>query len=126
MNVATSRYQSADLIVASGLAPVGTTVGRPRFKLGYELAGYCGKIAPYGLFGKGLSPAEFDVGYRARLEKFGVDEITATLDELRAKHGSSKGVVLLCYEDVHAGEHCHRRTFADWWLEQTGQHVEEL
>jgi hypothetical protein len=36
--------------------------------------------------------------------------------------------VLLCFEDVHRdGEGaCHRRTFARWWEEQTGEVVEEL
>jgi hypothetical protein len=35
--IATSRYQAREKIAASGLAAIGTTVGRPRFKLGYEL-----------------------------------------------------------------------------------------
>jgi hypothetical protein len=35
-------------------------------------------------------------------------------------------VLLLCYEDVLAGDWCHRKVFAEWWQEQTGQVVEEL
>jgi hypothetical protein len=48
LTIATSRYQAREKIAASGLAPVGTTVGRPRFKLGYELAGIAGALAPRG------------------------------------------------------------------------------
>jgi hypothetical protein len=123
MKIATSRYQARERILESGLAPVGATVGNPRFKLGYELAGRCGMIAPYGLLGRDLTEEEFEAGFRARLERFGVDEIRAKLEELA---GDRPGVVLLCFEDVHAGEACHRRVFADWWREQTGEEVPEL
>jgi hypothetical protein len=41
-------------------------------------------------------------------------------------HGS-EGVVLLCFEDLtKPGEWCHRRSFAAWWDEKTGQKVDEL
>jgi hypothetical protein len=123
MRIATSRYQARDLVVASGLAPVGTTVGRPRFRLGYELAGTCREVTPYGLFGKGLSEVEFTAGYRRRLDGVGVDAIGARLGELA---GDRPGVVLLCFEDVGHGAFCHRTIFRQWWLEQTGEPVEEL
>lgn len=121
--IATSRYQERDLILESGLAPVRTTVGRPRFQLGYELAGSCSMLAPHGLFGKKLTDEEFANRYRARLEGFGVDAIREKLVELA---GDRPGVVLLCFENVHARELCHRTTFAAWWREQTGEDVFEL
>lgn len=34
--------------------------------------------------------------------------------------------MLLCYEDVSQGLNCHRRTFADFWEQQTGQAIPEL
>jgi hypothetical protein len=37
---------SGEKIAASGLAAIDTTVGRPRFKLGYELAGTAAALAP--------------------------------------------------------------------------------
>ncbi|MBA2740504.1 MAG: hypothetical protein H0U46_00660, partial [Actinobacteria bacterium] len=100
MVIATGRYQAREKILESGLAPVGTTVGNPRFKLGYELAGRCGMVAPYGLLGTDLSEEEFEQGFRARLERFGVEEIQTKLEELA---GERPGVVLLCFEDVRAG-----------------------
>jgi hypothetical protein len=124
MKIVTSRYQAADRVVESGLVPVGTTVGNPRFKLGYSLAGRCGLLAPYGLFGKGLSESEFRAGYIERLESQGVEKIGARLVEIAGE--DAPGVVLLCFEDVHAGEFCHRTIFAEWWTEQTGEPVHEL
>lgn len=124
MIVATSRYQAAEKVIASGLAPVGTTVGNPRFKLGYELAGRCGLVAPYGLFGKGHDAATFERLYlETRLERHGFEAIHARLAELA---GDRPGVVLLCFEDVHAGEVCHRTMFASWWKAHTAEDVDEL
>ncbi|MDR2170525.1 MAG: hypothetical protein LBP59_10320 [Planctomycetaceae bacterium] len=38
-----------------------------------------------------------------------------------------KPVVLLCYEDVSkVGQWCHRRMFAEWWENKTGEIIEEL
>ena len=36
LTIATSRYAAREKVVASGLAPVRTTVGHPRVRLGYE------------------------------------------------------------------------------------------
>jgi hypothetical protein len=44
--VFTSRYQSSALIAASGAAPLRITLGPPRFRLGYELAGSFPSLAP--------------------------------------------------------------------------------
>lgn len=46
LTVATSRYSASQKVVESGLAPVRTTSGAPRFRLGYELAGDVGMLAP--------------------------------------------------------------------------------
>ena len=41
-------------------------------------------------------------------------------------HGSdAAGVVLLCFEKL-AEKPCHRRLFAGWWEDKTGQPVPEL
>lgn len=125
MRIATSRYRARELIVASGLAPVRTTVGNPRFALGYELAGACGMIAPYGLL-KVTDREEFTRRYRERLERSGWRKIGNALTAIAREQGAP-GVVLLCFEDVtKPGEWCHRRIFAEWWQEQTGQVVLEL
>jgi hypothetical protein len=122
MQIATSRYQAHDLILASGLAPVATTVGKPKFSLRYELAGACALIAPLGVFGRDLSDEEFEAGYRARLDSFGVPEIRADLVKLV---GDWPGCVLLCFCDL-AQSRCHRRLFSRWWQERTGEEVAEL
>ncbi len=125
LTIATSRYAAGEKVVASGLAPVRTTVGAPRFRLGYELAGSVGMLAPYGL--RLIEDrAEFEAAYRARLDGFGVDVIRAALDDV-ARSAGAAGVVLLCFEDLDDPEQwCHRTTFAGWWREQTGEDVVEL
>lgn len=123
MLIATSRYHARDLILASGLAPVRVTVGAPKFPLGFDLAGASSMLAPHGAFGRDLDDQEFAAVYRQRLDRFGVDAIRSQLQTLA---GDAPGVVLLCFEDVHAGQSCHRRVFARWWEERTGEEVPEL
>ena len=123
MEIATSRYHAGELIAESGLLPIGITVGAARW-LPYELAGNIGMLAPHGL--RHLTePEQFEIAYRARLDRFGCAAIASVLAAFIAAHDAN-GVVLLCFEDVFAGEACHRRTFAAWWQEQTGQVVREL
>jgi len=95
VQLATSRYQAASLIVASGLVPVRITLGHPR--------------------------------YRAELDRVGLDAVQGALSDVSAGH-EGRGLVLLCFEDVVklGGLSCHRRSFAHWWYEQTGQVVPEL
>lgn len=124
MKLATSRYQSADLILDSRLAPVRITLGHPRFRLGYELAGNCRLLAPTReIFG--LEQEGFTRRYLKLLERRGVDQIRVALDEI-AGSTPAPGLVLLCFENVLAGEFCHRRLFADWWVRNTGEPVPEL
>jgi hypothetical protein len=122
LQIATSRYQAHDLILGSGLAPVATTVGKPKFALHYDLAGACDLIAPLGVFGRSLSDEQFEAGYRARVDRVGVDAIRA---ELTTITGERPGCVLLCFCDL-AASRCHRRVFARWWEERTGEPIAEL
>jgi hypothetical protein len=46
MDLATSRYQAANLIEASGRAAVGITRGYPRFKLRYPVLANLRQLAP--------------------------------------------------------------------------------
>lgn len=66
--------------------------------------------------------------YRARLDTAGV---AAIRDELRqiARSAGSDRLVLLCFCDLSApppAGWCHRRMFATWWQERTGDAVPEL
>lgn len=123
----TSRYQERERIGASGMVPVRITLGAPRWKLGYELGGSIKALAPtralFALRGTG----DFEPGYLAQLEGHGVEAIAVEIGTLSADHGG-RGLVLLCFEDVHElGEgSCHRRMFAHWWEAKTGRRAPEL
>jgi hypothetical protein len=74
---------------------------------------------------KGEQAAHFDDWYVGKLENLGVVVVGAKLEGISAQNDGAD-LVLLCFEDVHAGEPCHRRTFGDWWFMRTGEMVEEL
>ena len=123
--LATSRYHAKDLIVASGLVPVGITVGRPRWHPTYhagEKPVYIKEAAPYGLLGL-EDKTEFTERYLARLDAIGIEAFHHRFAEISDAHGA-RGLVFLCFEPV--GEFCHRHLLARWLEEQTGQHVPEL
>lgn len=122
--VATARYFDKDVIAESGLTPVGSTVGVPKFSPGYLIAAHLSPFAPFGIFGKGVPEDEFRDLYFERLNSFGPRKLSNLLDTI-AHTFESKGVVLLCYCKLEEG-FCHRRMFAEWWEEETGDQVVEL
>jgi hypothetical protein len=128
-NLATSRYQDGHLIAATTLLPVGITMGNPRVRLkGYKIEHRVREAAPRG---QQLADAKTDwplfvSTYVKRLDSFGVAWYKRRFASLLADHPDKTGVVLLCYEDLAAGERCHRRVFAEWWEINTGQQVPEL
>ena len=76
------------------------------------------------------APTEvYDAEYLAQLERYGARRIARRLGEI-ARSGfaePAERLVLLCFESPETAEWaCHRRTFAAWWLRQTGERVEEL
>jgi len=122
--LATSRYQARELIIESGMVPVGITVGRPKWNPTYdgEHVVYLSELAPWGLM-RIEDDGEFTRRYVERLDRLGVDRIADRFAIISAQH-DHRGLVLLCYEP--AGEFCHRRAFAAWWESRTGQAVPEL
>jgi hypothetical protein len=104
--------------------PVAITLGRPKFPLRYTLEHEARRLAPWGLFDV-KDPAEFTRRYRERLDRLDLDALVAKFEAISAQHGGRR-LVLLCYEDVHAGQLCHRRVFSDFWQERTGQRVPEM
>jgi hypothetical protein len=68
--------------------------------------------------------AAAEQSYREGLDEIGVERIQARLQELAEESGLP--LVLLCHENVMEGQECHRRWFASWWHEQTGQVIPEL
>jgi hypothetical protein len=71
----------------------------------------------------GVRDAEvYEREYLLQLEDAGVEGISAQLE--RKVAGANDTMILLCHEGP--GEFCHRRLFARWRREQTGQEIPEL
>lgn len=118
----TSRFSNPELKSGKYTA-VRISLGSPRWKIGYEIAGVIRDLMPVGLF-KIENVEDFTPLYFARLEQAGVDKIRSQINHFERM---GKPVVLLCFEDVRKPDWwCHRRVFADWWLEKTGDVIEEL
>lgn len=119
--LATARYAT---FKSSWGVPVQASVGGPKFPIDYELREEVRELMPRGLLSVS-DPAEFTRRYRERLDRLDLDVLHAQFHAISGRHGG-KRIVLLCFEDVRAGELCHRRVFADFWIERTGQDVPEL
>jgi hypothetical protein len=76
-------------------------------------------VYPWGLFGKGLEPADFTRLYRHRLHRL-TPRIMRELRDLREGYGD---VALLCFERSDA--FCHRHVLLAW-LQEHGIPVEEV
>jgi|GEM_PF-1062861 len=123
MELATSRY--AGFNPAWGV-PVRITVGAPRgFRHSYAqvLA-----LAPYELFKppyKGIDDVKVEqLVYNRRLDAH-AGEILTQLRAIAAQYPGQRAV-LLCYENVNAGEACHRRWAAEWFTARYGWHIPEI
>jgi hypothetical protein len=103
--------------------PIRTTVGSPKFWKGGPLIDLR-DVAPYGVFGQVADADAAREAYRQRIEQR-APRIVATLAALAHQH-ENQALVLLCFEDVHAGQVCHRRWFAEWFEERFGIEVPEL
>jgi len=127
MAIYISRFSNPELKTGNYMT-VKISVGGPKFDMGYRLDGEVRDLMPFGLLGKfDDSPRLFKQYYFQRLNREGVQSIRRQLDALKTK-ANDRDVVLLCWEDVRKGEKdwCHRSMFAEWWLEQTGEKIEEL
>jgi len=114
------------VILESGFTPISITLGHPRFKLRYELGGRAKLLAPTRELFAVTDETEYFRGYDRQLADTGFQAIARELDELWENSGRPTGLVLCCFEDVWAGENCHRRSAARFWLDHTGQQVPEL
>ncbi|MDX3224483.1 MULTISPECIES: DUF488 family protein [unclassified Streptomyces] len=118
----TNRYQAYQ--PPQGVA-VRITLGAPRFKLPYSLKYAVRELAPRrDYFSKGLP--EFTAAYRADLNRLGAERVAELLRGI-AEAEQDHRLVLLCFEDLSdPAQWCHRRIFAAWWKEMTGDEVREL
>jgi hypothetical protein len=126
MDLATSRYQAANLIEASGRAAVGITLWYPRWKLRYPVVANLRQLAPTKEIIAVEDPGIFDEMYRNRLRDLGVEGVRELLT-MCVQRANNERLVLACYEDLtKPGLRCHRRLFANWWTAHTGEDVPEL
>lgn len=121
----TSRYGNRQ-IASTSLVAVRTSLGIPKWPLGFTIQGYCQEITPDGYMLKLENYATYKMAYVKKLEAKGVAQIRRTLEKIAAD-AKGDALVLLCYENISKpGEWCHRRMFAEWWEAQTGEVVAEL
>ncbi|MFE3216080.1 DUF488 family protein [Streptomyces antimycoticus] len=118
----TNRYQTFQ---SSQGVPVRITLGAPRFKLSYSLTHVVRELAPRReYFSKPLP--EFTAAYRGDLDRFGATRVADRLHQITEAEDDYR-LVLLCFEDLaDAAQWCHRRIFATWWKDVTGDEVREL
>ncbi|MDH6624342.1 hypothetical protein M2271_002144 [Streptomyces sp. LBL] len=118
----TSRFQAFQ--PPQGV-PVRITLGGVRFKLPYSLTHSVRELAPRRDYLSVPEP-DFTTAYRADLDRLGPERIAARLRQI-AEAENDHRLVLLCFEDLSAPRQwCHRRIFAAWWKEATGDAVREL
>lgn len=123
MKLWTSRWQNLGL-ETSDLLAVGISRGAPRFPVRYRYRRLM-ELAPDGWMLGVDDDARFERAYTRKLDKIGADRIGELLRAISDEEGGAD-LALLCYEDTHAGQVCHRRMFAEWWEARTGQAMEEL
>jgi len=102
---------------------VQASVGRPRFfKHAMEVAEI---LAPWGILGTTDDKEAYRRLYLARMDDHR-EEVIQTILDIQRRHPGQR-VVILCYENIRKpGQWCHRRIFAEWWLKNTGETVDEL
>lgn len=123
MKLHTSRWANRGLSRLP-VVPVGISRGTPRFPVPYRYRMARLRAPSRATFAL-RGDADFERAYLAELEEAGVDRIADLLRKISDEEDGAD-LALLCYEDVHAGQVCHRRMFAQWWEGKTGQRVEEL
>lgn len=106
-------------------APIQSSNGRPRWKLPYDLEFAAVETFPPRKTIR-WSQRPFEEAYREHLDSVGVEKLASRFRALVTATGQER-LVLMCFEELSKpGEHCHRRCFAQWWEEHTGDPVIEL
>lgn len=101
---------------------VRITLGRPRGRVIPDAD--IRELAPRGWYWN-ASDEEFLKAYRDQLDRYGVEHLSKIFTQL-TEFGSGAPLVLLCFERLNKTPGCHRRMFAQWWQERTGEEVPEL
>lgn len=134
--LATCSYEKFDRAMGlpvriTRMAPRGVALPNPKYTDQPHWPVARTLIPDKSIFHQGLPHAEFSSRYQ-----LGLDAITALVyrdllglrDAAEAIDPDWPTLVLLCFEaDVKTDpDVCHRRAFAAWWREHTGQDVPEL
>ena len=130
MELYTSYWQNPDP-AHFDVIPVGISRGAPRGtmakRLPYRYKRLLDLAPPRDLFGHWIAgtigPDEYTRVYRGCLDSLGPKGVMAQLENKSAGNGG-KPLVLLCW--CSPGEFCHRRVWADWYLEKSGREIPEL
>lgn len=123
----TSRYSNPTLTQnPDKFAILQISVGAPRWRLPYQIAGAIDELRPFSLRNI-QDKEEYRKKYVALLNDIGVEAISRMLQAWQ-QNQPDKAIVLCCFEDVRKlGKNwCHRSMFAKWWFQQTGERIEEL
>lgn len=123
MELLTASYRTWERASASGAAPVAISLTVPKWLPEAKTWPRVYRLCPRWSYFY-ADPAEFGRQYIAQLERFGVASIRDRLHQLGRELGAER-LVLHCWEADGSPASCHRGTFARWWLEQTGELIEE-
>jgi uncharacterized protein YeaO (DUF488 family) len=132
MELYTSHWRNQDLAHRNDLVPVGISRGVPRGevakRLPYRYKRLVSLAPPSELFERWkagtVGPEEYTQIYRTHLDSMRPEEVMGQLERKKSAGDEEKPLVLLCW--CAPGEFCHRRIWADWYLEKTGQEIPEL
>ena len=104
--------------------PVRISLGVPKFRIGYEIAGSVELLMPTPQM---LSLDDEAVYRKLYFELLNHHGIRAIVEALQAVTKPGKETILLGFEDLRKPDTwCHRRMFADWIKRQTGRTIDEL
>jgi hypothetical protein len=122
--IVTGRFQTWKPEVG---IPIRTSIGRPRSWRHAEQPIHDRDITPYGVAFNAEVEAMPDGGRSVYLDRLDAraGRIVARLAALARQH-PGRQLVVLCYENVAAGDVCHRRWLADWLEDRFGIAADEV
>lgn len=111
--------------------PIRASLGGPRWwKGGIPKHQVMLEIAPGRSYFNEESDQVFERMFRAQLDGFGVEYLIGRFNLIGETVGLQYGSVLvpMCFEKLTSWDDkkCHRAMFRHWWLEQTGEILNEL
>ena len=102
---------------------VVTSLGLPKWLPEAQSWPRCWVITPTPTLFHLADDDEFARLYVERLDRFGAQKISRALQRIAVEHQAGK-LVLLCHESDW--DSCHRKLFAAWLMEATGELCREM